>query len=89
MEESLFFSDALGILMDGRKVARAGWNGKGMFLYHVPANSYKTVTDVAKAEFGDTVEYGAYIAMKTDQGNVVPWLASQSDILADDWVEVE
>ena len=29
--------------------------------------------------------YGAYIAMKTAQGNVVPWLASQTDVLADDW----
>ena len=35
------------------------------------------------------VEYGAYIAMKTTQGNVVPWLASQTDMLAEDWMIVE
>jgi len=56
-----------------------------MFLYHVPANEYPAVTDIAKDEFGDKVPYGAYIAMKTAQNNVVPWLASQTDMLADDW----
>jgi hypothetical protein len=79
------FGTAIEFLKDGEKVCRSGWNGKGMFLYLVPANTYKTVTQVAKSEFGDTVEYGAYIAMKTAQGNVVPWLASQTDMLATDW----
>lgn len=79
------FGEALYHLRQGRKVARAGWNGKGMFLYHVPANSYPAQTDVAKAHFGDMVPYGAYIAMKSAQGNVVPWLASQTDMLAEDW----
>lgn len=79
------FGEAIKEMKDGEKVCRSGWNGKGMFLYLVPANTYKTVTQVAKDEFGDTVDYGAYIAMKTAQGDVVPWLASQTDMLADDW----
>ena len=74
----------------GKKIARAGWNGKGMFLYYVPAAAYPPATDVAKEAFdGQNVPYGAYIAMKTAQGNVVPWLASQTDMLADDWYIVE
>lgn len=74
----------------GKKIARAGWNGNGMFLYHVPAAAYAPSTDVAKEAFGgENVPYGAYIAMKTVQGNVVPWLASQTDMLADDWRIVE
>ena len=74
----------------GKKIARAGWNGKGMFLYHVPAAAYPPTTDVAKEAFGgENVPYGAYIAMKTAQDNVVPWLASQTDMLADDWYIVE
>ena len=74
----------------GKKIARAGWNGKGMFLYHVPAAAYPPYTDVAKEAFGGSdVPYGAYIAIKTVQGNVVPWLASQTDMLADDWMIVE
>lgn len=77
------------VLQDGKRVARPGWNGKGMFLYHVPANSYPVQTEAAKGVFGDMVPYGAYIAMKTAQGNVVPWLASQTDVLANDWQLIE
>ncbi len=87
--DALPFGLAVEALKKGKKVARAGWNGKGMFLYHVPAGVYTTVTDIARAEFGETVQYGAYLAMKTAQGNVVPWLASQTDVLADDWTIVE
>jgi len=80
------FGGALEVLKNGFKVARKGWNGKGMFLYHVPANSYEPQTDIAKEAFGGyLVPYGAYIAMKTAQGNVVPWLASQTDMLSEDW----
>ena len=85
------FSDALEALKSGLKIARSGWNGKGMFLYLVPANSYPAQTGAAKAYWGDDalVPYGAYIAMKTAQENVVPWLASQTDVLAEDWVIVD
>jgi hypothetical protein len=80
------FGEALIELKLGSKVAREGWNGKGMYLYYVPAASYPSMTEIAKKEFGDYVNYGAYIAMKTAQDNVVPWLASQTDVLAMDWV---
>jgi hypothetical protein len=79
------FGQAIETLKGGQKVAREGWNGKGMFLYYVPANSYPAQTEAAKDHFGDMVPYGAYIAMKTAQNNVVPWLASQTDVLAEDW----
>jgi hypothetical protein len=83
------FGEALQALKDGKKVERSGWNGKGMFLYYVPAAEYVSVTEIAKQTFGSTVPYGAYIAMKTAQNNVVPWLASQTDMLAEDWQIVE
>ena len=79
------FGKAIELLKQGKKVARIGWNGKRMFLYYVPANSYPAQTEVAKEEFGAMVQYGAYIAMKTATGEVVPWLASQTDMLAEDW----
>ena len=58
-----------------------------MFIYLVPANNYPAQTGAAKSHFGEDalVPYGAYLAMKTAQDNVVPWLASQTDILATDW----
>ncbi len=90
---ALSFSHALVALKDGKRVARAGWNGKGMFVYFVPANSYPASGNTLGPMKGvfpdDMVPYGAYIAMKTAQGNVVPWLASQTDVLADDWQVVE
>lgn len=72
----LTFGDALSLLKRGTKVARAGWNGKGMWLeLQVPdANSKMTLP---------------YIYMKTADDKVVPWLASQSDMLAEDWGVVE
>lgn len=81
------FGDALDALKDGKKVARSGWNGKGMFLYYVPEGQYPARTEIAKKEWGEyaLVPYQAYIAMKTVQGTVVPWLASQTDVLAEDW----
>lgn len=80
------FGEALRKLRDGRAVARSGWNGKGMFIYLVGPGDYAPATDVARAAFGGgLVPYGPYIAMKTAQGNVVPWLASQTDVLAEDW----
>ena len=74
-------------MKSGHKVSRAGWNGKNMFLYYVPEGQYPARTDVAKKEWGENalVPYQAYIAMKTAQGTVVPWLCSQSDLLATDW----
>ena len=83
------FACAIKALKEGYRIARKGWNGKGMYLYLVPANEYPSVTDVAKEEFGEKVPYGAYIAMKTADGIVVPWTASQTDILSEDWVFVE
>jgi hypothetical protein len=68
-------------------VSRAGWNGKGMFLYYVDAGRYPAKSSVARAHWGNAgvVPYLPYIAMKTADGSVVPWLASQTDVLADDW----
>jgi hypothetical protein len=81
----LNFGLAIEALKKGLKVTRDGWNGKGMFLYYVPANSYPAQTEAAKETFGETVPYRAYIAMKTVQNDVQVWTASQTDVLADDW----
>lgn len=92
MEEKLFdFSEALNLLKAGNRVARNGWNGKGMFLYYVSEGRYPVKMEAAKslADEDGLVSYGAYIAMKTAQGNVVPWLASQTDLLSNDWTVVE
>ena len=80
------FGEAIAVMKAGIPICRTGWNGKGMFLYYVPENAYAAQTDVAKGRFGDLVPYRAYIAMKTVDNDVVPWVASQTDILAVDWM---
>ncbi|MFG1371475.1 DUF2829 domain-containing protein [Xanthobacter oligotrophicus] len=81
------FGDALAALKAGKRVARAGWNGKGMFLFLVPGSTFKANREPLLSIMGEgtEVQYHAHIDMKTAQGYVVPWLASQADMLADDW----
>lgn len=86
--DALNFGHALDAAKRGYKIARAGWNGKGMFIYYVPANTYAAQTEAARSVFGDMVPYRAYLAMKTVDNDVVPWVASQTDILANDWMIV-
>lgn len=66
------FSQALMALKKGQQICRKGWNGKGMFimLQKTTAKSKMTLP---------------YIFMSTADGDLVPWVASQSDLLADDW----
>lgn len=81
------FALALNALKQGRKVARAGWNGKGMYLYLVSGSTF-TVNRPPLNEMlpeGTTVNYRPHIDMKTAQDDFVPWVASQTDLLADDW----
>jgi hypothetical protein len=83
---NLNFGQAIEAAKQGKKVARQGWNGKGMFAYIVPAASYPAQTEVAKAEFGDMVSYREYWALKTAQGDIATWAPSGSDSLSEDWV---
>ena len=85
------FGLAIEALKAGKRVARAGWNGAGQFVYLVPAASYPAQTSIAKAHFGADamVPYRAYLALKTAQGDVSTWAPSCSDALAEDWQIVE
>lgn len=69
---SLNFGQALEHLKTGGKVARVGWNGKGMWLALQRPDEHSKMTL-------------PYIYMSTVTGDLVPWLASQTDLLAEDW----
>jgi hypothetical protein len=88
----LTFGEAVEAMKAGNKVARSGWNGKGMFLYMVGAGRYAPTTpaghEIANCHEDGLVPYRPYIAMFTVQQDVVPWLASQSDVLEEDWVVI-
>lgn len=85
------FSQALVQIKAGERVARSGWNGKGMFLFLVPGSRFEVNRPPLLGIYpdGTVIDYHAHIDMKTAQGYVVPWLASQADLLAEDWVVVE
>lgn len=85
------FSRALELIKRGRKLARAGWNGKDMFVFLVPGSTFEVNRAPLLGIYpaGTEVTYHAHIDMKTAQGYVVPWLASQADLLAEDWEAVE
>ena len=84
------FSDALAACKAGDKLARAGWNGKGMFVYLVPGSQFQVNRPPLLGIYpeGTTINYLPHIDIKTADGSCVPWLASQADLLADDWEAV-
>lgn len=81
------FGQALQAMKAGQKMSRSGWNGKGMFVYLVPAASYPVQAGAAKSHFGEgaMVPYNAYMAIKNVDNTVSTWVPSVNDCLADDW----
>jgi hypothetical protein len=84
------FGYAISALKAGSKVSRSGWNGKGMFLFLVPGSVFKVNRAPLMGIYpeGTEITYCSHVDMKTADGSIVPWLASQTDILADDWETV-
>jgi hypothetical protein len=78
--DKLSFGHAIVALKEGLKVARSGWNGKGMWL---------ELSEYGKDAMYKTRPMHQHILMATAQGDYVPWLASQTDMLADDWQIVD
>lgn len=95
------FGQAIEAMKNGKKVSREGWNGKNMFIVLMPGlklSPYNTqgterkVNDRTAKWIGEDspLDSQPYIAMYTAQGKWQPgWLASQPDILSEDWIIVE
>ena len=102
MEENktMTFGEAIEALKQGKKVQRLGWNGKGMFLWLKPATTIKSewckdpmLKSLCDENGGEILALGT-ICMYTHDSTgrkaiLTGWLASQSDMLLDDWVVVE
>ena len=76
MQRTFSFSEALKLLKEGRKVARNGWNGKGMWIEMQRPDVWSKMTL-------------PYLYLNYPNGNRVPWLASQTDLICEDWYEVK
>lgn len=99
MNENLNFGQAVEAAKQGKLIARQGWNGKGMFVFQrpeakVPVSIVKSLPDSVKNyysnKFNDEPEYEAiftaYFCMKAADDTIVNgWLASQTDMNAEDW----
>lgn len=79
------FGEAIVALKDGHRVARSGWNGKGMWLFLIKGEAVRQAISDRYGDEGDGFPVCDAIYMKTADNKLVPWLASQADILAEDW----
>lgn len=90
------FGEAIEALKQGKKVARAGWNGKGMYLWLMPAATIKAewckephLKSLAELNGGEIEALGSIRMFTADKKILTGWLASQTDILSEDWMIVE
>lgn len=94
MIPTMTIGEAVSFMKSGHRVRRAGWNGKGMYLAYQPgypdgiAINKNTAKATGQPE-GTVLKFLPYVMMRTAGGEFVPWLCSQTDLLADDWQVVE
>lgn len=90
-KELLSFEAALGLLKVGCRVSRQGWNGKGMYVYLVDGSKFTVNRPPLNKMLPEGTEctYRPHIDMRTADGSFVPWVASQTDLLAHDWFFVD
>ena len=74
MQTNLNFGQALEALKQGKKISRNGWNGKGMYVSLCTPEINKTRPEILP-----------YLEMKTADEKYIPWLASQTDVMGEDW----
>lgn len=84
------FSVALDLVKSGHKIARIGWNGADQFVvyqkgYPDGININKNTSEALGIPEGTLIKFAPYLMLKNAQGVCVPWLASQGDLLAEDW----
>lgn len=84
------FGDAMNFLKGGKKVARKGWNGKNMFLFLATEIEFHTQADLScVSNLEGDLTLPAVVMKTADDRFCVGWLASQTDMLSDDWYTVE
>ncbi len=81
---NISFGMAIGFVKDGYKIQRKGWNGKEQYVELATRLSYKNAAgEIINAEHLDVGSQA--LAFIGTRGVQVGWLASQSDMLANDW----
>ena len=85
--QGMTFGEAIEALKTGQKVARAGWNGKGMFLFLVPGSTFKVNRPPLMGIYpeGTEINYRPHVDLKGVDGSVSTWNPTCNDVLAEDW----
>lgn len=85
--DSLTFGDALVLLEQGLRLSRKGWNGKGQFIFLVPGSTFTVNRPPLLGIYpeGTSINYHGHVDIKSADGTIVPWIASQTDAQAKDW----
>ena len=83
----LNFGQALESLKAGKKVAREGWNGKGMFVFLVPGSTFNVSRLPLLGNYpeGTEINYRPHIDIKNVDGSIATWVPSITDLMAEDW----
>lgn len=78
---------AVAQMRTGARVCRRGWNGRSQFIFLVPGSRFEVNRPplLGIYSIGTWVSYQPHVDMRTTDGTIVPWLCSQSDLLALDW----
>lgn len=84
------FGHAMWLIERKKLMARSGWNGKDMFIFKVNGSVFTVDREPLISILGRNtmVEYHSHIDMKTATGEIIPWLCSQADMQAHDWMLV-
>ena len=77
--KGMTFGQTIDALKAGQKVSRNGWNGKGQWLFMIPASHWETTRGL------ELLDGRPWIGIKTVDNCFMPWVASQSDMLVTDW----
>lgn len=75
------FEQALALIKTGHLLTRPSWNGKGMYVLFVSGQMIRL--------YYPEYPYESFVAIKTADEKMIPWVISQSDLLAEDWQEFE
>lgn len=88
MGYGMTFGMAIESLKLGRKVARAGWNGRGMFVFLVAGSNFTVSRPPLLGIFeeGHPIDYRPHIDIKNVDGSISTWVPSIGDVLAEDWI---
>lgn len=86
-QETISFSKALEGIKKGHRLSRRGWNGKNMFVFLVEGSTFEVDRPPLNKIYrnGKKINYRGHIDMKAVDESIGPWLASQTDLLSEDW----